>query len=303
MSETETSNPTPFQFYLSGYCEASQKAMTSSLTTLAIALTEKPDAKPEDIKVEHLTYQRIMTARKVMAESLAVTYVNHIIVCMRGLIRAFGALKLMPKDDVEFLATIPNVKGTRVAPGRNVSQDEIAALFKAIEDTRIEAPTQVRDKSILALMFGCGLRRSEVCKLNLSDVAIHCGRLRVHGKGNKERIVYASGKTLQYLKDWMHYRNKMVDGPLFPTLNSKTMRPMTPQNLNRIFNELIEASGVEDMTTHDARRTWVSNMLDAGVDLATVQRAAGHASPATTAKYDRRKDDQLKAAAEKVVMP
>jgi integrase len=167
----------------------------------------------------------------------------------------------------------------------------------------------VRDAAIIGLLYTCGLRRAELVALDVDDVDTETGRLLVRaGKGRKQRTVYAQGGALRALLDWIAQRAIRIpeNGPLFvPVLKGKKITPrrMNPQSIYDMLKKRATASGVKDFSPHDMRRTFVGEMLDRGVDIATVANIAGHASVDTTRRYDRRPEETKKRAAEKLHFP
>lgn len=107
-------------------------------------------------------------------------------------------------------------------------------------------------------------------------------RVAVLGKGDKERVVYLAGELAR-------------DAALF-----EPGRWRTGDAVWKALRRLARRAGVAPLSPHDLRRTYAGRSLDAGVDLATVQAAMGHADPRTTARYDRRGDDALRAAARRI---
>jgi integrase len=139
-------------------------------------------------------------------------------------------------------------------------------------------------------------------------VSLDDGRLVVRrAKRNKQRAVYLPLGAVAAVRDWLSRRGD-APGPLFLPINKGDRiihkdKPLTPQAIQVILERRAVAAGVSGCSPHDFRRTFVGNLLDAGVDLATVQGLVGHASPTTTARYDRRPDAVKAAAVAKLHVP
>ena len=107
------------------------------------------------------------------------------------------------------------------------------------------------------------------------------------------------------MADWLVIRGD-APGPLFIPINkggNMTLRRMTDQAIYNMLNRRIEQSGIKDFSPHDLRRTFISNMLDAGADLATVSKIVGHEEINTTANYDRRPEEAKKKAQQLLTVP
>jgi site-specific recombinase XerD len=156
-------------------------------------------------------------------------------------------------------------------------------------------------------MYSGGLRREEITKLDITDYAERGGKLIVRGKRSKERTAYLAEGAIAALADWMSVRGAEVVGPLFlaVTKSGKIMysRRLTPQAIYVLLMRRAKRAGVESFSPHDLRRTFVSDLLDAGVDLATVAKMAGHSNVQTTARYDRRPEKRKQDAANLLKIP
>ena len=149
-------------------------------------------------------------------------------------------------------------------------------------------PTGARDAALLALLYGCGLRRAEAVALDLADYAADTGT--VIGKGGHQRQVFATIGTRAALDAWRSHRGE-DDGPLlFPVAKGGRIvaaRLSTAAVWARL-RDLARRAGVRAFSPHDLRRSFVGELLDAEADVVTVQALAGHANVQTTARYDRR---------------
>jgi integrase len=158
---------------------------------------------------------------------------------------------------------------------------------------------------MLALLRVGGLRRAEVCALELADYTPVDGMLLIRGKRNKERTAYVANGAALALADWLAVRGNEA-GPLFCPVNKGSkviVHRMFPEAVFNMLRKRGEQAGVKDISPHDLRRTFVSDLLDAGADISTVQRLAGHASVTTTARYDRRGEEAKRKAVELLHVP
>jgi integrase len=249
-----------------------------------------------------LRYQHVTALRTKIAEGSAPATANAALCALRGVLREAWKLGQMSSEDCFRACGVDGVRGSREPAGRALSQDELAALFRVCD---LGTWAGARDAALLALLYGAGLRRSEAVGLDLEHVDPVSGQLRVIGKGNKERITFVPPGALRALRVWLEKRGA-APGPLFWRVR-KGDQPVPARLSDRavadILAEMGERAGVGGFTTHDCRRTWISDALDLGADLATVQKMAGHSDPTTTSKYDRRGERAKVRVAESIRVP
>jgi integrase len=176
--------------------------------------------------------------------------------------------------------------------------DEIKALADACRAD--EGGAGIRDAALIGILYICGMRRSEIVALDLTDFEVQTGRLTIqNGKGRKARAVYVAGGALAALSAWITFRGDQ-SGPLFCRIRKggkMTGERLATQAIYSILKKRAKQAGVRDFSPHDLRRSFVGDMLSRGADIALVARIAGHASVTTTARYDRRPEEAKRAAA------
>lgn len=159
---------------------------------------------------------------------------------------------------------------------------------------------------MLAILYGVGLRRSEAVALDVSDYDVESGALTVRsGKGNKARMGYVPSGAREAVALWLEARGEEVGPLLLPVLKSGRIvhRRLTDQAVLMILMKRAEQAGVKHLSPHDLRRTFISDLLEAGADISTVQKMAGHANVQTTTRYDRRGEKAKQKAAELLHVP
>ncbi|HTY12669.1 MAG TPA: tyrosine recombinase XerC, partial [Candidatus Omnitrophota bacterium] len=150
-----------------------------------------------------------------------------------------------------------------------------------------------RDRALLELLYGSGIRVSEATKLNLSDLDLNGGEVRVFGKGRKERIVLIGKYAISSLKDYLSARGKQENRALF--LNRRGGR-FTQRSVERLIKVYSKKAGIEKpLTPHTLRHTFATHLLSSGADLRTVQELLGHSSLQTTQVYTHVTKEKLKS--------
>ena len=246
-----------------------------------------------------LRLQHTAALRVQLAEKYAPSTANLRLVALRGVLRVAWQLGTMPADDYQKAVDLRPVRGERLASGRHVPEEEIKALLSSCESTRQGA----RDAAVLALLYGCGLRRAELCQLQMGDYDAAAGALVVNGKGGKQRRLPLPGGTVQALAAWLNERGR-EPGPLFFSVGGR--RPggqLTGQAVYHLLRKRAALAGLADVSPHDLRRTYAGELLDRGADIVTVQKLLGHASIQTTAGYDRRGEETKRRAVELLQVP
>lgn len=183
----------------------------------------------------------------------------------------------------------------------HIDDDDVTAAFTALAAD--PATTARRDAAVIAIMVGCGLRRSEVCSLDLEHLSGSHEMLVVAGKGGKVRDVPLPAGVRRAVDDWLTIRGDQP-GPLLCAIAHTRDRTPTGRRLNpNTIRQIVQHRLSVDVASHDLRRTAVGNLLDSGADLAVVARIVGHSNPATTARYDRRGVRAAIAAMDRVNVP
>jgi integrase len=212
-------------------------------------------------------------------------------------------LGLMSAEELARATDLEVVRGKGVLRGRCLSATEVERLFQVCAaDTEAGGP---RDATVLALGLGAGLRRAEIAGLDLSDVSLDRQLLRVLGKGHKVREVPIQGGTVAAIRAWLPRRGNTPGPLLCPVLKAGTvvLRRLSPQAIQRACEKRAGEAQVPAFTPHDLRRTYISNLLDAGVDLVVASDLVGHSSVQTTRRYDRRGARAKRRAAEVARVP
>ena len=195
-------------------------------------------------------------------------------------------LSVNPVKDVEF----PKI---RKSLPKYLTLNESQRLLRAVE-----GQNAVRDYAILMLFLNCGIRRSELVNLNRGDV--YEDRIRVRGKGNKERIVYFGTACKKAIEAYILLRNKMILTDNQALFGSRNHNRITVTAVHRLVKKHMLAAGLdpEQYSAHKLRHTAATLMLSHGVDVKTVQEVLGHEHLNTTEIYTHIENTELKIAAQ-----
>jgi site-specific recombinase XerD len=174
-----------------------------------------------------------------------------------------------------------------------LTMEQSAALLQAVS-----GPNSKRDYAILMLFLNCGIRRSELVGLNLSDV--YEDRIRVIGKGNKERIVYFGTPCRKALDVYLAERNKKILSDNRALFGSRNGNRISVEAVHRLVKKALLQAGLDStqFSAHKLRHTAATMMLSGGVDVKTVQEVLGHENLNTTQIYTHIENTELKIAAE-----
>lgn len=171
--------------------------------------------------------------------------------------------------------------------------EQSAALLQAVS-----GPNDKRDYAILMLFLNCGIRRSELVNLNLTDV--YEDRIRVVGKGNKERFVYFGSACRKAIDAYLPERNKKVLSDNRALFGSRDNNRISVTAVHRLVKKALLQAGLDStqFSAHKLRHTAATMMLSGGVDVKTVQEVLGHENLNTTQIYTHIENTELKIAAE-----
>ena len=145
----------------------------------------------------------------------------------------------------------------------------------------------LRDKALLELLYGSGLRISEALGLNVNDIRPESGHVQVMGKGSKERIVPLSDASKDALFRWLSVRDRVppAHGERAAFLGRRGKR-LDRRQAARILEERAEEAGIpQHLSPHDLRHSFATHLLEGGADLRAVQELLGHSRISTTQRY------------------
>ena len=241
------------------------------LSYLANDRTPNPDAPAPDHGIEAAARARKLSAIKSFYKYLTVRTKQ---------------LQENPVADLEY----PKL---RKSLPKYLTMEQSAALLQSVS-----GPNEKRDYAILMLFLNCGIRRSELVGLNLTDV--YEDRIRVVGKGNKERIVYFGSACRKAIDAYLPERNKKVLTDNRALFGSRDNNRISVTAVHRLVKKALLQAGLDStqFSAHKLRHTAATMMLSGGVDVKTVQEVLGHENLNTTQIYTHIENTELKIAAE-----
>ncbi len=290
--------------------EKSRRVMAHSLKTI-----QETIRRP--FQWEALRYSHTRALQTALNERYSPASVNRIMAALRGVLKECRRLGLMSYEDYAQAVDFKPVKDERLPAGRDLSYREIKALVEVCRADDKQAKG-ARDAAMIAILYTCGLRRSELSRLEVEDFDFDSGRLIVHGKGRKERRVYVKNRARYLLDQWLSWRGSEPGALFLPvTKNGKIMRRspslsgppplraagITDQTVFDMLKSRGVEAGIDNFSPHDFRRTLAGDLLDKGVDLATVAEILGHADVNTTRRYDRRGERAKENAQAQIDVP
>ena len=260
------------------------------------------------------SYEEFLTGRRTMLEKVTPKVVEDYVGFMKAaglkaasVTRALVAVRswhrFLVDEGVSNVDPTADVGVPKVAQGlpRALSEDEINALLGAVNGDDASAR---RDRAILEVLYGTGVRISELVGLSISDIALGDGVMRVLGKGSKERVVPIGRLARDALVAWLELgRLEFVparwarrDDSDAVFLNARGGR-LSRQSAWRVVRSYGDRVGLADrLTPHVLRHSCATHMLEHGADVRVVQELLGHASIATTQLYTKVSPGRLRAA-------
>jgi len=195
-----------------------------------------------------------------------------------------------PQKRLPLFLTVKQLQDLLEAPG--------VELRRAAEKGEMDASLFFRDAAILEVIYSCGLRVSELCRLSAADIDWPEQVVRVRGKGKKERLVPIGAPALEAIRAYWKHRTEPVegDGSVFSARPNKAT-PLSPRTIQMRLKKYLCSAGLDpNMTPHKLRHSFATHLLDAGADLRSVQELLGHAHLVTTQVYTHITTERLKRA-------
>lgn len=290
----------PVAVYLASLSTDSRPAMLSGLKVIATMVSR--DAEVFELPWHELRFKHTQALRAVLVERYAARTVNRMISSLRGVLKAAWKLEQLSTDHYMRAIDLKHVSTRGLPPsGRVVEQLEVGKLLRAA--AAAPEPMCHRNQALLIVMYGAGVRRQEASSLNTEDYNEKDGALRVvRGKRGKHRLAYLPSGYRSWLAPWIAFQRGRACEPMFTQWHrdsGPTTKRLGRAGVDKVLQDIAKLASVDDVTPHDLRRSFATEMLDGGADLLMVQQLMGHASVNTTSIYDLRGEAGKRKAIEK----
>ncbi len=196
----------------------------------------------------------------------------------------YGYLKMIGRRENNPALEVPSPKIGRSLP-KALSEAEVDRLLATTIAGRSDA-LRLRDRALLEVLYGSGVRRSELIGLNLEDVDLDRRQMRVvGGKGNKDRTVLLTEAAADAMRLYLGQRARTAEPAFFLSRNG---RRLSDSMLYKVFRAFVAISGIDPTATpHTMRHSFATHLYENGADLLTIKELLGHESLATTQVYTK----------------
>ncbi len=244
----------------------------------------------KDRKVENISKNDVRDfISSLIRYGMSKKSVERKIAALKSFFRYLNKQNLIHSNPVSGIA-LP--KQEKVLP-KFLQEYEISAVFKKID---MESPSGIRDRAIIELFYSTGIRLSELSGLNIHDINLNAGTVRVKGKGSKQRIVPVGKLALKVVKKYITNKEELFKvkdaNALF--LNRYGKRISNRGIQLRVNKWLTMVSEKKGLSPHILRHTFATHLLDRGADLQAVRELLGHSSLSTTQVYTHLSTSRLK---------
>ena len=240
--------------------------------------------------VKDITSDHIKEFLKIRGDSESTSTVAHNLTVIKNF-HKYLIKENIVKEDVSLFISRPKLQ--KRLP-RALTVEEVDLLL----DITLNTPFDYRNKAMLELMYGAGLRVSELVSLTLNQIDLENGLIRIMGKGRKEREIPIGEYGVYYLKLYLEYRGMLIknhrtEDALFLNNHGKQI---TRQGFFKILKQLLLDKGLNpDVSPHTLRHSFATHLLSHGADLRSIQEMLGHSDISTTKIYTHVSDEKVEA--------
>ena len=285
---------TPTECYLSNLAPSGRRSVKSVLNAAIKILSA--GAVLETCQIHALGYDQLSFLRQVLVEQDKSARTIHL--TFQAIRAVTKTALLMGQVDQHALDKFSALKLPHIEPSVKGKALSMSELKHCLTKQNCSAH-EVRNIALIATMSGAGLRRSEIHRLRLSDLSLQDAQLVIKkGKGNRTRTQYLPLWVVNHLSEWVSLRGNKSGFLFCKQINGQPLiqKPLSVASIYDIVTTRAIQTLGKNITPHDLRRTYITSLLDNGVDISTVSKLAGHKSITTTQIYDKRGIESLKKA-------
>lgn len=278
----------PVAVYLAGLRPDGRRGMITALQLVTRTLTNGRTTDYMAIDWTRVRLHHLLAMKAELKDHYAPRTVNHALTAVRKVLKTAWRLGQITEEEYISAAAVKSIRTNTNTSGRRLSTAEISALMAVCEMDQREGGA--RDAAIIALMFACGMKQTELTNLTTSDYNQETGRLTINTSRSNQRTIYLTNGVLCAVSDWLQVRGDKP-GPFFYATSPGGHvldHGISPQVVYDMLKRRATKAGITPFTLIDFRRTYINNLIEAGADVATVSRMAGHADTKYTARYDQR---------------
>ena len=250
-------------------------------------LDSAPTVTPQTVEKQHVRdYLSVMHERGATSRTLA-----RRIAALRRYFAWAMRTKMAVNDPTDGVHT-PKVNGKLPRP----LDEETVARLVSTEDEAAPEWRRARDRVVLEILYGSGLRVSEVCSLTVQSVSSDQTTMRVMGKGSKERVVPLSEPATIALRRWAQVRHEVLgETTEVALLLTGRGHPVSRRDITRLLDEACQRAGIAGGThPHALRHSFATHLMDNGADTRSIQELLGHSDASTTQRYTHVSKERLR---------
>ena len=250
-------------------------------------LDSAPTVTPQTVEKQHVRdYLSVMHERGATSRTLA-----RRIAALRRYFAWAMRTKMAVNDPTDGVHT-PKVNGKLPRP----LDEETVARLVSTEDEAAPEWRRARDRVVLEILYGSGLRVSEVCSLTVQSVSSDQTTMRVMGKGSKERVVPLSEPATIALRRWAQVRHEVLGKTTeVALLLTGRGHPVSRRDMTRLLDEACQRAGIAGGThPHALRHSFATHLMDNGADTRSIQELLGHSDASTTQRYTHVSKERLR---------
>ena len=264
-----------------GLSDKTKESYENDLKVYSEFLKENNIEDIENIKSDHI--KNFLKAR----ENEETTTIAHNLTVIKNF-HTYLLKENITKNNVSEFIERPKLK--KALP-KTLSIEDVDKLL----NIELKTPFDYRNKAMLELMYGCGLRVSELISIELNDIDMVNCLIRVYGKGSKEREIPLGEYAIHYLQEYISRRDLLLKKkPCTKLFLNNHGQGMTRQGFFKNLKEILKEKGLNpEVSPHTLRHSFATHLINQGADLRSIQEMLGHSDISTTKIYTKVTDEKV----------